>query len=280
MEVSYMAGLVKPLSDQNRCILLEQRGTGRSQITHTDENTFLLDTYVEDVEALRKSLHLGQLNILGHSWGGLLAMGYAAKYPDRVQSLILLSAPGMDAKAISILPGILQNRLSKEDIEAEQKWLSPEEQAKDAAHAGNMALEALMPAYFFDRQTAIAWAAKMQLKINPAIPAAVFGGLIRNSYDLRVRLTAYHGPTLIVQGDHDVVGNETAKDIGDTIYGSQVLYIPRCGHFEWVERPDILMPALEAFLAAYAAPPQWSEEDYPVGPPFFGGRHGHGHGHR
>jgi pimeloyl-ACP methyl ester carboxylesterase len=115
-----------------------------------------------------------------------------------------------------------------------------------------------------------------ELQINAAVAGAVFGGLVTNGYDLRVRLTAYHGPTLIVQGDHDVVGENTAKDIGDTIFGSKVLYIPHCGHFEWVEQPTILFPALKAFLAAFAAPANWPEPDYPVEPRFFGGRHSHG----
>ncbi len=280
LPVSYMVDLVKPLSEQNRCVLLEQRGTDRSQVASIGPSTFELDTYVEDLEALRKSLHLGQLNILGHSWGGIYAMAYAAKYPDRVHSLVLLSSPGLDVKELVAAEPIVMGRLTEEDKAAEMRWTSPAEVSKDPAHANSMALAAIAPAYFYDREAAMAFAAKLPkgIPVSPASPVVVFGGLIKDGYDLRVPLTAYHGPTLIIQGDHDVVGDEAAKQIGDTIYGSQVLYIPHCGHFEWLEKPNVLFPALKAFLALNAAPSIWPDEDYPVGEPFGRGNHGHGHG--
>ena len=45
---------------------------------------------IEDVEALRLAFHLDQLILLGHSWGGGLAVMYAAHYPKRVRRMILV----------------------------------------------------------------------------------------------------------------------------------------------------------------------------------------------
>jgi len=263
LEVVYMTDLVKPLSEQNRCILLEQRGTGRSQPAKVTDDTYLVDSYVEDIEALRKSLHLGQFNVLGHSWGGMLAMAYCAKYPARVHSLVLLSSGGMDLQALSVLPQIIAKRLTPDDLKAQEKWASPEQQKLDPDHADTMALVAVLPAYFYDRKLALSVGAEMSKGHldNKGVIDKVFGGFFATGYDVRVGLTAYHGPAFISQGTYDVIGDDTARLIGETIYGSQVQYIDHCGHFEWLEKPGVLLPPLKSFLKANASHPEASYDE-------------------
>ena len=59
-----------------------------------DATTVNLDTYVSDVEALRAHLQIDKWVVLGHSWGGMLAMAYAARHPDRVRALVLVASGG------------------------------------------------------------------------------------------------------------------------------------------------------------------------------------------
>lgn len=56
-----------------------------------DTSLFDLDRYVDEVEQVRVALNLGKNNfyLLGHSWGGILAMQYALKYQDRMKGLII-----------------------------------------------------------------------------------------------------------------------------------------------------------------------------------------------
>jgi proline iminopeptidase len=49
---------------------------------------------VDDIDAIRKELNIDKLNILGHSWGAVLATHYASRYPDRVKRIIF-SNPAM-----------------------------------------------------------------------------------------------------------------------------------------------------------------------------------------
>src|SRR5690349_1865534 len=44
---------------------------------------------IEDIEGLRIALHFDKMNVLGHSYGGLVAQGYALKYPQHVKHLVL-----------------------------------------------------------------------------------------------------------------------------------------------------------------------------------------------
>ena len=88
----YVKPVVDELSAKFRCVLLEQRGTGRSKLGTYDATTINFTAYLEDVEALRKHLGTDKLLLLGHSWGGMLALSYGGTYPDRTQAIVALAA--------------------------------------------------------------------------------------------------------------------------------------------------------------------------------------------
>src|SRR5262249_35198395 len=69
-------------------LLLDPRGTGDSD-RPADPHAYDLDDYAADVEALREHLALEQIDVLGHSHGGFVAMAWAGLYPDRVGRLVL-----------------------------------------------------------------------------------------------------------------------------------------------------------------------------------------------
>ena len=71
-----------------RVILYDQLGCGNSDVPE-DLSTYTVSLYVDEVTAVRKALGLESLHILGHSWGGMLAMEYALTQPDGLRSLIL-----------------------------------------------------------------------------------------------------------------------------------------------------------------------------------------------
>ena len=76
------------LAQKHTLLYFDQRGSGRSEMPDTLRLTAAL--MVEDLEALRRAFHLDRLTLLGHSWGGGLAVLYAARYPDEVRQLILV----------------------------------------------------------------------------------------------------------------------------------------------------------------------------------------------
>lgn len=82
------------LAAQVRLIAFDQRGVLRSQPLEEGE-PFGLDDLVEDCEALRTALDIPQWSVLGHSFGGYLAVAYALAYPESVQRLVLEN-PSLD----------------------------------------------------------------------------------------------------------------------------------------------------------------------------------------
>jgi proline iminopeptidase len=88
------AGVLAP---QFRVVFYDQRGTGRSSTPR--DGGFDLAHQVGDLEALRRRLGAAQIDLLGHSWGGLIAAAYAARYPHRVNRMVLAGALPADPDA-------------------------------------------------------------------------------------------------------------------------------------------------------------------------------------
>lgn len=75
------------LSTTNTLVYFDGLGRGKSDTADVKE--YSLERDIEDLEGLRKAMGYSTINILGHSYGGLVAQGYAIKYPDHVKHLIL-----------------------------------------------------------------------------------------------------------------------------------------------------------------------------------------------
>jgi proline iminopeptidase len=74
--------------NHHQLIYFDAFGRGKSD-TATVLSDYTLDRDIEDVEGLRKALKLDKITVLGHSYGGVVAQGYAVKYPDHLSHLIL-----------------------------------------------------------------------------------------------------------------------------------------------------------------------------------------------
>ncbi len=84
----YLLPHLLPLLRTNRLIFIDERGSGRSEKLE-DAKQYTVENMVEDVESVRQALHLGKINLLGHSYGGVLAQAYAFKYQQNLSHLIL-----------------------------------------------------------------------------------------------------------------------------------------------------------------------------------------------
>jgi len=116
MNPAYTVTVAKMLaSGGRRVLLLHQRGTGMSANAISCRDRMNLAGAIADLEALREHLHLEKLTMAGHSWGGMLAMAYAQKYPDRVTGLLLLDTGPMNILVGSTESANVRARLSPEE---------------------------------------------------------------------------------------------------------------------------------------------------------------------
>ena len=86
--IEMMKPIADPFSNTNRIIILDLPGFGKSEEPKT---SWSLEDYVEMIYSLIKKLKIESPNIIGHSFGGKLALIYASKHPTK--RLILLASP-------------------------------------------------------------------------------------------------------------------------------------------------------------------------------------------
>jgi proline iminopeptidase len=247
-DVDYMLPVSDFLPAGYQRIFLEQRGTGRSRVANMTAENMTLQVVVEDLEALRVHLKQERLLLLGHSWGGMLAMAYAAAHPDRIDRMILIGSGGPTLEFAERFTDNIAARLRPEDVEGRRHWESPDTRGADPEKAAVGAMKAILPGYFFDRTKALAFAAELKDgSFHPAVNSLLMRDL-NKSYDLRAGLREVDRPILIIQGYQDPVSDKTADDIHALLLGSTLRYINQSGHFPWIEQPEEFRRAISGFL--------------------------------
>jgi proline iminopeptidase len=234
MTATYLEGVYKNLPGY-RVIVPDQRGTGKSLLPKIDATTISISKYVEDVEALRVYLKLPQIVLVGHSWGGMLAMAYTAKHPDKVAHLIVLSS-GSAVKDYDYFPDNIMMRLT------------PEEQKGAASPNGLVGFKAIYPGYFYSRARALA----TRHTITPASFGQQTDKINENMYiDYRktsasrvAALRKYKGPVNLIQGRQDPMDEATAYQTKGILPQTQLFFIEKCGHMPWLEEA----PAPQTFF--------------------------------
>jgi proline iminopeptidase len=234
---------LRPLEAAHTVVYYDPRGIGSSG--RSDPALYTLDEYVEDLEALRRHLGIDALDLAGHSHGGSVALMYALAYPSRVSRLLLLNSSGPFAREPD--PDWLAAHDGFEAAHA--RWATVDATlTSDAQHAEF--IRSFLPAlHFYDfqsvRQTV------ETLLARTTFSAAPFQQFEREmaTFDLRDRVAEIRSPALIVMGDHDAPDvREGSYLMHERIPGAQLLVVSRCGHWPWIERPDVFFPAVMRFL--------------------------------
>lgn len=235
---------LRPLEAAHTVIYYDPRGIGRSG--RSDPALYTLDEYVEDLEALRRHLGIDALDLAGHSHGGSVALKYALASPQRVARLLLLNSSGPFARDPD--PDWLAAHNGFQAAEAH--WAAVDTTlSSDELHAEFIRI--FLPALHFYEYEPVRQTVETLLA-RTTFSAAPFQQFEREmaTFDIRDRVAEIQSQTLIVMGDHDAPDvREGSYVMQERIPGAQLLVVPGCGHWPWIERPDLFFPAVMHFLA-------------------------------
>jgi proline iminopeptidase len=222
-------------------ILYDQRGTGASK--HVQANApQSMAAQVADLDAIRSALRLDRVAVLGDSYGGMIAMAYAAAHPEHVARLILSDSAAPSWKGlVHLLPQVFPDR--EEQGDAEGKRL-----AGDAEAAAQAGLVNHMRMMFYSTEMRDAYLAHMgDLGFEPAVGAAVQKAT--ENLDLTPKLPGFKFPALIITGRYDMnVAPLTAWRMAHAIPGAQIVFFEKSGHLPAYEEPDKYLDVVESFL--------------------------------
>jgi len=226
----YLKGFYDKLSKKYRCIILHQRGTGKSILSEVNKQTVNVDRYIEDLNSLYKELGNEKLILVGHSWGGMLSFSYAANEPEKIEKIILLNTGGVTDKFYSWFGSNINMRLFPEDLELYQSQIDNKRST----------LVAIWPGYFFDREMALKSRPALDYKFNnqAGINSLASGDWRKRSEERVEKLKNYTGPIDLITGRQDPVGESVVYEAKTVFPQLNYTFIERCGHFPWLERED------------------------------------------
>ena len=230
------------LSDRLQLVYFDHRGQGRS--ARGDKSTYILDNNVEDMEALRQYLGLEKIVVIGASYGGMVSMAYAARYPEQVSHLIVM-ATAANYRFLERAKEILTVKGSPEQIEICQRlWqgsFRDEAQLKDY-------FRIMGPLYSltYDPQLSDQTWQRTILSVD-AINQA-FSGFLR-TFDIVGDLVKITAPTLVIGGQHDwICPPEFSQEIADAIANAQLIIFERSAHLIRADQPEAMLEAINHFL--------------------------------
>jgi proline iminopeptidase len=215
-----------PLTDQMQLVYFDHRGQGRSATGDPDRYT--LDENVEDMEALRRHLGLGKIVSIGTSYGGMVALAHAARYPDAVAKLVLCvtaSHGGFIARAEAF---IAAHGTPEQQAVCETLWQGGFRTVKQLRHY--YAVMGPVYARKYTPESAALAASRGILAPEPLNRAFGPRGVLRH-FDLRPELGRITAPTLILAGRHDwICPPEFSEEIHRLIAGARLHIFEDASH--------------------------------------------------
>ena len=252
---TYLLPELDSLTDSFRLTYYDQRGRGRSAEGVKPEDVTIASE-VEDLDALTRQLGLESFALLGHSWGGVLAMEYAVRHPDRLTHLILMnSAPGSHRDVLLLRQHLLDLRTPSEVERMKAISLSPEFQS------GNLEVEAEYLRIHF--RVAVSQPNLVEKVVRRLRTHFDEAGVVRaraidrrlseetwlkEDYDILPQLASRTVPTLVIHGDRDFIPIHVARHIAQAIPGAHLVVIHDCGHFAYLEQPTAVRDHIAAFV--------------------------------
>lgn len=223
------SAILAPLSTTHRVLRYDLRGHGLTSDGRPHNEG--IDVLADDLVALLDALGIARANVAGLSIGGLVAQCVAARYPNRIASIVLLATGnqigtrvGWDERIAAVerdgMTGIAEAVL--------QRWFTPRTSAE---------------------RPEIVDGFRTMLLRTPAGGYAAGCRAVRDA-DLRGTDAAIRCPALVVSGAADAVTPPSAGSaMHEAIPGAQMRVVEGASHILPVERPDATADAIRAFLA-------------------------------
>lgn len=241
----YLYSYFSQLSDQFKIIFYDQRASGKSN-GHKNPVKVTMENFVEDLEGIRGFYKIEKLHVLGQSYGGLVALSYAVKYPEKMGSLLLLESSTVDPESDKVFEEALNNRLTERENNQLSSLMVKLDTTSSKAKIMKEYFDILFKAYFFNKKLL----SQLDLSyLTDEMVQKIFisGQNLKTDPDLQESLKNINCPTLIIHGDYDPIPVDGMEKIHKAIKSSQFTVLKDCGHFAHIEKPDVYFQRIRDF---------------------------------
>ncbi len=223
-----------------------------------EKSLWSVERYVEEVEQVRKALGLNSDNfyLLGHSWGGILSMEYALKYPQNLKGLIIsnmmASIPDYITYANDVLGPQLPPEILKEirALEAKEDYENP--RYSEVIFSNYYPKHVLrMPLEEWPNPVNRAFAninADLYVTMQGPSEFGIVGNAKLKNWDIKSKLSNISTPTLSIGGAYDTMDPEHMKWIATEVQNGQYLHCPNGSHFSMYDDHETYFKGLIEFI--------------------------------
>jgi proline iminopeptidase len=258
----YFLPYLVPLARKNRLVFIDERGSGKSAKLENPA-VYTVDNMVDDTEAVRTALHLGKINLLGHSCGGVLAQAYALKYQTHLSHLVLCST-FHSTRQLNDVFKTMKAKMSPELRERIDKLEKTGLFGQGKDYEKNRYPSAYMVAAWGEGYFPYLYQKRPDPNFDPNQTGNMAWDLYREMWgshgefvvdgnltcvEYADRLSSIKVPTLITVGDHDECDPSLAKAMHSLIPRSELVILPDSGHMTFVDQPALFTAAVSNFLS-------------------------------
>lgn len=245
----YLAPLAAELAPAFTVVHYQQRGIAPS-VADGDRS---IEGHVADAVAVADALGWGRPWVLGHSWGGHLAMHLAVMHPGRVAGIVVVDALGAVGDGGEQEFGENLMRPLDEASRARIEEINALEESGEVSAAEEIeALGLLWPSYFARPAEAPPMPAyDMDLPGHLATWASIHAHLEHRT--LEHALPGLEVPGVFIHGEQDPIPVDATRATAALVPGSRLHVLPGIGHFPWLEQPGLMRELLVAAIPAAMA---------------------------
>ena len=237
---------LRPCADQFTLIFYDHRCNGRSQGAEVSSMTW--ENLTADADALRETLHFDKWAVLGHSFGGMVALEYALRYPQSLSHLILMDTCGDSRWVQHNAPEILAKRGYRAGaVKAARRFYNGQLVPREFAF---MVLKFVSAYSYHASFWSLAHEAISGPRIKMRPEAHIFGhSQLLNGWTVMDQLGVIKVPTLVLAGRDDFLfPTEHQVALAAGITNARLEIIERAGHNPQSERPVEVIQAIKRFI--------------------------------
>lgn len=247
--------------DKHVVIYYDQRGGGRSDLP-ADTTRLFAPRQIQDLDDLRKHFKLDRVTLVAHSYGPLLAGSYAIAHPANVKKMIFFGPVPPRKGEYSQRYG--RNFNARLDSVSRRAMNAANRQQLDSTNSDSLARAGCREYWRIgmrprlgepDRTWPLMKADFCETDLRGIRYGARFGTrAITNSFgdwDLRPALASLRIPLLVMHGEEETIPMDLVEEWVTAMPTGMatLIKVPRAAHFVYLERPEIVWPAVEKFLA-------------------------------
>lgn len=234
------------LTDFAQLVYVDHRGCGRS--ARGSPSDYTLDNNIDDLDALREHLGLARINLLGSSYGGMVAIGYALRYPNRLANLILVCTAA-SYRFIGDAKRHVEQHGSAEQIRVCRRLWDGNFESLDQLREYYEVMSPMYSTTFKSDEFAAGW--NRGRRSFEALNRG-FGDFLR-TFDFTERLSEIRCPTLVIGAAHDwICAPHHSQSIAEQIPRAHLKIFAKSGHSVASDENEAYLQALRGFLI-YAA---------------------------